>query len=312
MDHQPDLGPAPTIGEETVWCDQAVFTSIRTCRGEGYRIIAASSGVRADERVAITRYSPSHGRLYDSTSAAVGLASYLLTSDRHCVAHCRYAGTEHTGRGGRRVHTHSVLLDRWSFRRFGCNPARVHAALVDRLGDSPMLDPSPQLDPLSLPLPPSPDVLSPAQQSGAADPSEVDCVCHVVSVLLAGRSLIVVGSKKPLELVECVLLALPLWIRQSVSVTVGLKFSPARKVQLVVTNRDDDQARRAIEGHDVHWFDVRSPAAKQASPYDRWLELIRQWLAHGRLGDLAELTSELTTETSPGDLDRLASIHIDR
>ena len=44
-------------------CDQAIFTSIRTPMGEGYRVIAASRGVRPNEKQSITRNSPSHDSL---------------------------------------------------------------------------------------------------------------------------------------------------------------------------------------------------------------------------------------------------------
>ena len=51
-------------------CDQAIFTSLRSKMGEGYRIVAAGRGVSADEKQAITRYSPSHDALCGLTSAA--------------------------------------------------------------------------------------------------------------------------------------------------------------------------------------------------------------------------------------------------
>ena len=44
-------------------CDQAIFTSIRGPMGEGYRIVAASRGLRPEEKQAITRLSPSHEAL---------------------------------------------------------------------------------------------------------------------------------------------------------------------------------------------------------------------------------------------------------
>ena len=48
---------------DTLTCDQAIFTSVRTPMGEGYRIIAASRGLSSPEKQAITRMSPSHGAL---------------------------------------------------------------------------------------------------------------------------------------------------------------------------------------------------------------------------------------------------------
>ena len=53
----------PTQSATELACDQAIFTSIRTPMGEGYRIIAASRGLRPHEKQAITRSSPSHDSL---------------------------------------------------------------------------------------------------------------------------------------------------------------------------------------------------------------------------------------------------------
>jgi len=44
-------------------CEQAIFTSIRAPMGEGYRIVAAGAGLRAEERQAITKFPPSHDAL---------------------------------------------------------------------------------------------------------------------------------------------------------------------------------------------------------------------------------------------------------
>ncbi|RME37117.1 MAG: hypothetical protein D6788_10140, partial [Planctomycetota bacterium] len=95
----------------TVECDQAVFTSLRTPMGEGYRVVAASAGVRPEERRVITRVSPSHDSLCDdgreSKERVRALACYPLPTGRLCIALSLPAGNEHTGRGGLRVYTHN-------------------------------------------------------------------------------------------------------------------------------------------------------------------------------------------------------------
>ena len=105
------------MSETTLTCDQAIFTSVRTPMGEGYHIIGASRQLRADEKQAITRNSPSHEGLCPVVDAAgadtpevVGASFYSLPSGRLCVALSCLAGAEHTGRGGQRVYTHSVVF----------------------------------------------------------------------------------------------------------------------------------------------------------------------------------------------------------
>ncbi len=95
----PDAAAIETDASGAVTGDQAVFTSVRSPTGEGYRLVAASAGVRAEEKVEITRRSPSHDNLCGSGAGAVGLSSYLLSSGRHCVGYVCHAGCEHTAGG---------------------------------------------------------------------------------------------------------------------------------------------------------------------------------------------------------------------
>ncbi|MBU0718028.1 MAG: hypothetical protein KJ749_07255, partial [Planctomycetes bacterium] len=102
----------------SIKCDCAIFTSVRTSMGEGYRIIAASRGLRPDEKQVITRNSPSHNGTCAPPSSAdaetptvVGAAFYPLPPGRLCVALSTHAGAEHTGRGGPRVYTYNVVFD---------------------------------------------------------------------------------------------------------------------------------------------------------------------------------------------------------
>ena len=138
-------------------CDQAIFTSIRTPMGEGYRIIAASLGIRSDEKQTITRHSPSHEGLClgqtDTTRSfggAQGAAFYPLPSGRFCVALSCPAGAEHTGRGGQRVYTHNVVIraDDWSL--LGYNPFNVLRAMAAAGLTTPQLTPPAVLPALGL------------------------------------------------------------------------------------------------------------------------------------------------------------------
>lgn len=138
-------------------CDQAIFTSVRTPMGEGYRIIAASRGLRPGERQTITRYSPSHDALCGSTvgnDASVagirGFAFYPLPGGRLCVAFSSYAGAEHTGRGGKRIYTHNLIFEKQDFPRCAYNPFTVLRAMIEAQGTSPQLKPPTTLPELEL------------------------------------------------------------------------------------------------------------------------------------------------------------------
>ncbi len=134
---------------QTVALDQAIFTSVRTPMGEGYRIIAVSRGLTADDRRAITRTSPSHDALCDPSPEAVGMACYPLPSGKLCIAHTCSAGVEHTGRGTR-IYTHNLVAAPEGFAQFGFNPFRILRAAQAAGLLAPQLKPKPTLDPVEL------------------------------------------------------------------------------------------------------------------------------------------------------------------
>lgn len=252
----------------TVTCDQAIFTSVRSIMGEGYRIIAASAGVQADEKIEITRRSPSHGGLVSDDPGAVGLEAYALPSGRHCVAYCCHAGCEHTARGGQRVYTHAVVLEQEAWRAMQANPLTIHAALAQYVqSKGPMLKPAARLEkiPLSVIVP------APCEPAAAGDDSgsvcthdnghvatadipltrAAECARAAAEELLSGRQLILLDAPNPLGLLEKVLLSIPLDMRDTLDVSAGIKYSPARKIRLVLTTESHLELQRKVTGQNI-------------------------------------------------------------
>ncbi|MCZ6816838.1 MAG: hypothetical protein O7F76_09135, partial [Planctomycetota bacterium] len=131
-------------GGEAVRAEQAVFTSIRSPMGEGYRIIAASPGIRPDEKAEIIRRAPSHDSLCESGRAAVGLLAFPFESGRYCLGFSCHAGREHTARGGNRVYSHFAVVEPGDWQSFGFNAVRLHTALRHAIG-TPLLASRPRL-----------------------------------------------------------------------------------------------------------------------------------------------------------------------
>jgi hypothetical protein len=291
--------PAVQVGER-VCCDHVVFTSIRSLTGEGYRVVAASTAVKPEEKTEITQWSPSHGGLGEAGEDAVGLLAYPLRSGRYAVALVRPAGEEHTGRGGQRVLTHTVLLDKSSYRRFDHNPVRVHGALRRAAAHWPLEAMTGVLDPLALSaglcatLPPI--------FAGAADASRF---ANLVTALLTGRRWIFSGIRRQLAALEWALQAVPWPARTGLSATVAVRFAPSRPAKLVLLGPDDTQARRAVQGQDFQWCDGEPIAA---AGYELWLGLVRRWSAEGRFRELSELTGRLADPPQPAILGRLAAL----
>jgi len=278
--------------------DQSVFTSIRSPMGEGYRLIAASPGVSNSERTEITQRSVSHDGLCNESDSAIGLSSYRLTTGRYCIGYSCYAGTEQTCRGGNRVYTHIAILDREAFEQFKFDPVLVHAAIGQAIGNSRILNPVTRLDPLELVIP----------EQNLQPPFQMDHVCQIIESALSNNLSIVVDAPSPFETFQWLLMAIPASIRECVSVTIGLKFSLARHIQLTFIEHDQGETKRIIRGHNIQWHDMEAPAPKSAWPVNGWMNLVSQRWQEGRYQDIVKLTDSLSMPIKPADLDQIASI----
>lgn len=246
-----------------IYAEQAIFTSVRSQTGAGYRIIAASGGLKPEERQEITQRSPSHASLSDDSPTAEALAVYSLRTGRYCVSWSRHAGVEHTARGGYRVHTHVAVLEKTAYRDFDYHPVRVHSAVLDALGPEPLLEPPANLDPLVLP---DPSASAGRWLSAVGIGCDRDLVLQVAAVLLEGQPLVVVGAKDSIATLDAAIAVLPLAIRTDISISVGMRFSPARQTHLTLLAGDDPQARQLTRGRNVHWLDVSGTGPSPAQP----------------------------------------------
>ncbi|MDM8008546.1 MAG: hypothetical protein QUV05_20605 [Phycisphaerae bacterium] len=282
-----------------VVCDQAIFTSIRTPTGQGYRIVASSPGVRADEKADITARSPSHGSLYENEPEPVGLLSCRLSSGRFCVGYVCHAGVEHTGRGGQRVYTHMALLDQAGYRSFGSNPVAVHSAIGSLIRQTgPLLKPPPHLQPLA--LLPGPCDLTP--------PESAEWICAPAAMLLEHRCLVLTGTREPLTLLNWTMLSLPRSLRESVNVSINLRFSPSRGMHLVLLQGGDPQLSRQLAGQQIPAWACNAAPPAIPHPFQAWFRLLGRWWREGRLEDIARLTSETCTDSTADTLARVAAI----
>lgn len=285
----------------TIVCDQAIFTSVRTPMGEGYRIIAASRGVRSEEKQTITRFSPSHEALCpldpgppvgDRVRAA---AFYGLPTKRLCVACSCDAGAEHTGRGGMRVYTHNVVFEESELDKCGFNPFAVVRAMVQMGITTPQLQPPPVLPELQLLIP---DSAVSVPNSVFDESFSSAWRKHALEVLLADRSLILNMAGEWLGTAEALLMGLPGPMRRSVSFAAGLRFSVSRCHRLSLLSDDQSHAKSRVAGRQVEYIDPTAPNEPQ--PLDSpWLLFVERHWSRGDVTGLARRTSRPFEHVSP-------------
>lgn len=282
--------------------EQAIFTSIRSPMGEGYRIVAASPGLRPEEKAEITRLSPSHNSLCTGGAVAEAIATYPLTTGRQCIAYSQHAGVEHTARGGQRVFTHVLILGRDDFNALGANPFTAYAGIPAAQAISPGDSVPSSLPPVT--LEPAREFVSAASTAGL----DIDLLCAISSAISAGCRLVVAGVARPLPALEWALLLTPRWYRRKLSASAGLRFSTSRPLQLVFVDRDMGETARAIAGQRIQLWDVQQPEGHEKPAPAEWFDLLRRLWRERRHEEMVRLTMGLSTEITAADLRRVAGL----
>lgn len=314
------------MSTKNITCDQAIFTSVRTPMGEGYRIIAASRGLRPDEKQAITRSSPSHDALCqsgdepaDQGNDVVAASFYTLPRERLCVALSCTAGAEHTGRGGHRVYTHCVVFDRENFPSCGYNPFVVLRAMVEAGLSVPQLKPPPVLPELNLTIQPL--------QSEAGRPLQTRTIKAalggslppawgraILNSLLLDRSVIVNVPDGWMPITEALLMGVPGPMRQDLSFSAGLRFSVGRSHRLSLSHDEPGVVKSRIAGRSFEYVDPSTdnvPDALDAPdvPTTEWLSFVERHWQHNEIDVLTHRTSRGFANVTPDSRERVGRIY---
>jgi len=311
VDSQPTVMEAPAgaaAASATVTCDQAVFSSVRTPTGQGYRIIAASKGLTPEEKRDITTRSPSHGGLCDDGPDASAVAFYRLSTGRLALSYSCDAGAEHTGRGVRRIYTHITVIAEADFARFGYNPSNMLMA-VDACGALQVqLQPPHVLDELVL----TPSNRTDAERAAAAaERCGAEWVVYALSLVLSKQRVVTGGTFDPGDWIEAVLFGVPGPLRAEVSFSAGLRYTVGRPYGLSAVNGDLQKARRLVRGQKVTYLEPESQSATPARKESAWLQMVESHYRDGRCKALAEITSQAIPDCSVAALDRIAALALD-
>jgi len=271
------------MSDVTIRCDQAIFTSIRTPMGEGYRIVAASRTLHADEKQAITKASPSHEGLCDpeaagreSHDAPSAVAFYPLPSGRACIGLSCAAGSEHTGRGGRRVYTHCAVFDPAELSGCAFNLFNVVRSMVAAGLTSPQLKPPNPLPELSLTIT---DNAPRGRKLGFPASLNGEWRRALLQAMLEKRNLIINIKEGWLDTIELLLMGFPGPLRADLSFAAGLRFSLGRQVNVQLLHDGTGQAKARAAGQQVEYLD---PCHGTCTSRDgsAWLALVeRHWSA---------------------------------
>jgi hypothetical protein len=125
------------------WAEQAIFTSIRGARLDGYQLAATSPGITAELAKELTPWGPAHDSLYEPLLAPLSVAWFPLSNQRHCLAVTQPTTGEYSGRQGPRIYTHMIVLLDAILERLA-NPAWQVFRALQVAGRFLVRDPLPQ------------------------------------------------------------------------------------------------------------------------------------------------------------------------
>jgi hypothetical protein len=297
-DHQ-DLNPVPDVFPSE-W-DRAIFTSLPSATGEGYRFVAWSNGLRLEERQELTRRAPSHGSLGGDGAGTRGLLHLRLqSSGRTGWGFVRVAGAEHTRRGGGRVWTDFLVGDAGTAARDAHHPQALRAALE---GEPP---PKPPIGSAALPkvgvsrrVP---------VEACVREGRDIARAAAVAALLMEGRPCVVAAGVDPAAVFEDAMHMVPRALRPGVTASAGLRFSLARGVKTTVTDRIDQDTLRATRGQGVECIDLEARSPAPPEPVAAWMALMQRWWGEGRAADAALLADRVVAGWNLADLPRIAAV----
>lgn len=130
--------------------DQAIFTSLTRRGKSGYHVVARSAGVTENEATTLAAWSPSHGGLLVDDANRVSVNFHPLPTGRYALSRTREGRPEYSGRGGRQVYTHALIVDAAQLSHAGFRPFAIYrdALALGYLHYRP--DPAPVLEQVRL------------------------------------------------------------------------------------------------------------------------------------------------------------------
>jgi hypothetical protein len=241
--------------------EQAIFTSVKSSRLDGYQLAAVSSGITPDVSKELTVWGPAHDSLWDTRRDARSVNYFPLNSgSTFCLSWTTVSGEEYSGRGGGRIYTQMFLLTRDQLARFANDPFLilralaasgrlvVHEEVPDSLPTVPLLGRS---DPPAAVL-----------KAQTLDEIGKSVFAELVDAVATSPRVAVLTSGHVERLFQAILHALPLEDRPSISFTTGLKESTRRPFKLFVLPNDPALVRQSQRLNGARVIDlIADPAA---------------------------------------------------
>ncbi|MDG2385431.1 MAG: hypothetical protein P8N76_27415 [Pirellulaceae bacterium] len=226
--------------------EQAIFTSLRGRRSQGYHLVAQSPSVDSEISGLLCKWGPSHSSLLCGSPLSESVNFSSISPDWFALSRTTHGGPEYSGRGGLQVFTRFLLLQSHQLATFENNPlALIQTARI--LGHMRLhLAPPTELDPIELP--------EHALNTHPYRPETANVpIDEVVRILQFQNRVAILGLKNPYPTLAHILQLMPKSERLGLSFTTGLKPSVHREFRLHFLQNADAavHAHLASQGIDL-------------------------------------------------------------
>lgn len=223
-----------------MFLEQAIFTSCKTRRGQGYHVVAKSPGLTGEMVKSLNRWCPSHSSLLTPSLDESSLNFHPLTSSFFALSRTVYGGKEYSRRGGLEVATMVVVAARENFAGYDNHPLRL--ARVARALGHLRWQPSfaERLSPIELPD----SEYSESIFCSDCSPGNHD---SIINELIAGKSIALVAESDGIAWLEAAISGLPRERRLELHFATGLKWSKQRPFRLQLMKYIDQPTRLRMQ-----------------------------------------------------------------
>jgi hypothetical protein len=227
--------------------EQAIFTSVRSERLDGYQLAARSGGVSEELAKELTSWGPAHDSLWLTHPGATSINFHSLGGDCFCVSQTTLSGAEYSGRGGGRVYTQMIVLPREGLIKFGGDPFHVLRALVAS-GRMMIYDSVPR-ELTTIPLIGRCGTEPPAWIQEIVEQAGEDSIAELAAAALGEEPVTVITDLPVERLFQTLFYQLKPAERLDVSFTTGLKPSSRRAFKLTIVPNDPSLVRQSQRMH---------------------------------------------------------------
>jgi hypothetical protein len=263
--------------------EQAIFTSCRTSRMDGYQLAATSRGVTKEQADELSAWGPAHDSLLREGAHGISVNFHLLSSGVVCVSKSLPAGAEYSGRSGPKVYTICLLVAPELFARFANQPFRIldaaaaggHLRVLSRL-------------PESLPtiaLRGRASATMPSLLSALADDESRRQVLALLAAATMAEIVLIRAGENFRALVDLTMNLLPVECRPAFTFTTGLKYSTQRRFRIVAAPDDAMECNRVARQTGATLVDLREHAPDM-NHLSAWVSCVNELLGAGQTAPL--------------------------